>query len=592
MTVWLTPERKPFFGGSYFPDRDGDSGDGTGFLTLLKRLRAAYDEQPGQVAGAALQITQGIQQALTSDASADSLPDPAVLDAAFRSYEAEFDSVNGGVNHAPRFPSEMPIRFLLRYYHRTGNPHALAMARLTLTKMAAGGMYDQIGGGFHRYSTDGKWLVPHFEKMLYDNAQLTMDYLEGWQVTHDSSYARVVREILRYIQRDMTSPQGAFYSASDADSPAPGGKREEGRFFTWTLSEMESVLGNARARIVEKYWGVLPDGVLRGRSVLSVPQSDEAVARALGVSVPSLRRTIESAREQLFAARARRPPPLRDEKILASWNGLMISAHARAALVLGEPEYARRAERAADFVLTRMRHEGELYRSFADGRAHLRGYLDDYAFLIAGLLDLYEATGHSRWLREAKALDNVVARRFEDAKEGGHFLTGAETGELLAREKSARDEAEPSGNSVEALNLLRLAEFTSDDRYRVRGDRTLKAFARSVRRSPTAFAEMLLALDFRLDSPQEVVIVASGGRPQVEPFLAKLRSIYLPNRIVVVTVDGADLAQQATLVPLLEGKSAQGGLPTAYVCERGACKLPTRDPGIFAQQLARMPSRR
>ena len=584
MTVWLTPDRKPYYGGTYFPARDGDRGAGVGFLTLLRKLRQAYDEQPQKVAQTAEQIAQGIQAAVAG-ASADSPPDSSGLAAALQNYKSQFDSVNGGLNRAPKFPSSLPIRFLLHAYHRTGDEKALTMARLTLRKMAAGGICDQVGGGFHRYSTDGKWLVPHFEKMLYDNALLTMAYLDGWQVTADSSFSGVAEDILRYVQRDMTAPDGAFYSATDADSPSPEGKREEGRFFTWTPSELEAVLGPKRARVVERYFGVTLQGNFEGRNILSVAQTAAETARSLGLSPVDLRRAIAEAREDLYVTRARRARPLRDEKIIAAWNGLMISAHARAALALGKPEYARRAERAAEFVLTRMRRDGELYRSFKDGQARHAGYLDDYAFMIAGLLDLYEATSNSRWLAEAIALDKVLDRLFEDQANGGYFLTGATHERLLAREKPAYDGAEPSGNSVEALNLQRLAEFTGNDRYRVRAERTLRAFGRTLESSPTTLSEMLLAVDFRLDAPKEVVIVTRNTREEAHSLLTKFRSMYLPNRILVVAVEGHDLSDQAKLVPLLEGKVALGGQPTAYVCERGACKLPTRDPEVFARQL-------
>jgi uncharacterized protein YyaL (SSP411 family) len=587
MTVWLTPERKPYYGGSYFPAHDGDRGVRIGFLTLLRELRQAYDREPDKVAENAVQITQGLQHDLASGAGSDSLPDESVLAAAYHSYERRFDAVNGGLAGAPKFPSALPIPFLLEYHWRTGEAKALEMARLTLEKMAAGGLYDQVGGGFHRYSTDEEWLVPHFEKMLYDNALLAMAYLDGWQATRDPDFARVAREILRYVERDMTSPEGAFYSATDSDSPTPDGRREEGWFYTWTPAELEAVLGTERARIVERYFGVTAAGNFRNRSILSVPQAEDRVAQELHLSRETLRKTIDEAREALYAARARRQPPLRDEKILAGWNGLMISAFARAALVFGETEYARRAARAADFVLERMRKDGELRRSFKDGQATSSGFLDDYAFVIAGLLDLYEATSETRWLREAMGLDAVLQRSYEDTQSGGYFLTSLGQETVLARDKPRYDDAEPSGNSVQALNLLRLAEFTSDDRYRKRAEGTLRAFAGTLATSPTALSVLLLAVDFHLSAPKEIVIVTNGRRSEAEPLLAKLRTTYLPNRIVVVAAEGTDLAAQAMLVPLLQGKVAQGGRPTAYVCERGACELPTRSPEAFARQLTK-----
>jgi uncharacterized protein YyaL (SSP411 family) len=462
------------------------------------------------------------------------------------------------------------------------------MATHTLEGMAAGGLYDHVGGGFHRYSTDERWLVPHFEKMLYDNALLTLAYLEGYQAAGREEFARVAREILRYVERDMTSPEGAFYSATDADSLAPSGHREEGWFFTWTPDEIRAVLGPEAARLAIAYYAVTPAGNIEGRSILHTPRPLPAVAGELGQTPAQAQAVLEEARERLYAARARRPPPLRDEKVLAAWNGLMISAHARASLVLDDDRYAQRAARAADFVLTRMRRDGRLLRSFKDGQARANGYLDDYAFVIAGLLDLYEAVGEPRWLREALALDAVLEKQHEDAEKGGFFMTSHDHEPLLAREKPAYDGAEPSGNSVQLLNLLRLHELTTDDRYRRRAERALAAFGSGLARNPASLSEMLLAVDFHLDTPKEVVIVAPRVRDEAEPFLARLRTTFLPNRVLVVAVEGADLAAHARLVPWLEGKVARQGQPTAYVCERRVCKFPTSDPEVFAQQLRTM----
>jgi uncharacterized protein YyaL (SSP411 family) len=462
------------------------------------------------------------------------------------------------------------------------------MVRTTLDGMARGGMYDQVGGGFHRYSVDERWLVPHFEKMLYDNALLTTAYLEGYQAAGEADFARVAREILRYVERDMTSPEGAFCSATDADSPEPGGRREEGWFFTWTPAEIRAAVGPGRARLVEAYYGVTSGGNFEGRNILHTTRALGAVARELGLGVPTARTILEGSKDLLYAARAKRPPPLRDEKVLAAWNGLMIGAHAQAALVLGDESYARRAERAADFVLGRMRRDGRLLRSHKDGQARHDAYLDDYAFMIAGLLDLYEATGGTRWLREAIALDTVLEAHYEDKEHGGFFMTSADHEALLAREKPAYDGAEPSGNSVQALNLLRLHELTTDDRYRRRSDRALEAFGERLAQAPAALSEMLLAADFRLDTPKEVVIVARASRADAEPLLAKLRSAFLPNRVIAVAAEGEDLAAQSRLVPLLREKLSRKGPATAYVCERGVCRLPTADPDVFAEQLRKV----
>jgi hypothetical protein len=585
MTVWLTPDRKPFYGGTYFPARDGDRGSRVGFLTLLTKVKDAYHERADQVAQSANALATRIQESLAPAAGADDLPGVDVLRTAMKSYERRFDDVNGGSQGAPKFPSNISNRFLLRYHRRADSQRALDMATRTLDRMAAGGIYDQVGGGFHRYATDARWLVPHFEKMLYDNALLAIAYLEAYQVTGRENFARVASEILRYVQRDMTSPEGAFYSATDADSLAPSGHREEGWFFTWTPSEISAALDPEQAQVVIAYYAVTSRGNFEGRNILHTPRPLEEVAKQLKLPPAKVRTIVEESKEQLYQVRAKRPAPLRDEKILAAWNGLMISAYARGALVLNEKRYATIAARAADFVLTHMRKNDRLFRSYKDGRAQHNAYLDDYAFLIAGLLDLYEVTSDPRWLREAIALDRALERHYADEKNGGFFLTSDDHEELLAREKPSYDGAEPSGNSFQALNLLRLYELTTDDSYRQRADQTLRAFAGSLQRNPTALSEMLLALDFRTDTPKEIIIVAKESASEAEPFLKRLRATFLPNRILTVVTEGDSIEEHAKLVPLVEGKIARGGKATAYVCERQVCDLPTSDPEIFAKQI-------
>ena len=585
MTVWLTQDRRPFYGGTYFPAHDGDRGARVGFVTLLRKLKETYDTQADRVAEASAQLAQSIEANLGADRGMPGLPAARVLQDAAQAYAQRFDSTYGGAAGAPKFPSNLPIRFLLRHYRRTGSEQSLKMATLTLEKMAAGGMYDHVGGGFHRYSTDARWLVPHFEKMLYDNALLTMGYLEAFQVTGRKDFARVAREILRYAQRDMTSAEGAFYSASDADSPDAHGHDQEGLFYTWTPAEIEAVLGKDRGRIVNAYYGVSSGGNFDGRNILNTPKSVEEVAKDLKLPPDKVRSTVEESKDLLYAARSKRPPPARDEKILAAWNGLMISAHARAAFILGEEAYARRAERAADFVLTRMRKDGRLLRSYKDGQGRHDAYLEDYAFMIAALLDLYEATSNPRWMQEAIGLDGVLEAWYEDKNGGAFFIISADHEKLIAREKPSYDGAEPSGNSVQAMNLLRLHEFTTKDRYRQRWEKAIGAFYQVISKAPTAMAEMLLAVDFYLDTPKEVVIVAPASRADAEVLLAQLRSTFLPNRIVAVVAQGEDVNTQAKLVPLLENKIAQKGKPTAYVCQRGVCELPTTAPDVFGRQL-------
>ncbi len=459
------------------------------------------------------------------------------------------------------------------------------MAALTLAKMAEGGIHDQIGGGFHRYSTDAHWLVPHFEKMLYDNALLAIAYLEAYQATGRNEFAEEARSILRYVQRDMTSPDGGFYSATDADSPTPGGNREEGRFFTWTPAEVTAVVGKDRAALVNDYFGVTPSGNFEGRNILHVAKSVAELSKQTGTSATDVRQIIEGARAALLAARSRRPPPGRDDKVVTSWNGLMISALARASFALNDPLLAPSAERAAQFLLERHRIDGRLLRGSVAGLPGGEAFLDDYAFLIAGLLDLYEASSNPRWFSEAVALQRSLDAHYLDAEHGGYFATGDDHEALLAREKPSYDGAEPSGNSVEVMNLLRLYEFTTDDRYRTQADRVLAAFAASLARSPTAMSEMLLAVDFRYGEPKEIVIVVPKARSEAESFLNHLRRSFVPNKVLVVAVAGKEFDEQARLVPILREKVVTKGVATAYVCEKGVCQLPTADPSGFAKQI-------
>jgi hypothetical protein len=421
--------------------------------------------------------------------------------------------------------------------------------------------------------------------MLYDNALLAMTYLEAYQATGEKRYAGVVRETLRYVERDMTSPEGAFYSATDADSPAPSGRREEGWFFTWIPDEIEVALDPRRARIVEAWFDVTPRGNFEGRNILHTGKPLTEVAKALGLAPGEVRSTIDEAPDILYDARSKRPPPLRDEKILTAWNGLMISAHARAALVLGDPRYAQRAERAAGFLLKNLRKGERLSRSFKDGRAKHAGYLDDYAFLTAALLDLFEATGNLRWLREAISLDRVVEAHYEDRSNGGFFMTADDHERLLARERPSYDGAEPAGSSVEILNLLRLSELTTNQSYRKRAERAFMPLGGALRNSPGTVSEALLALDFLLDSAKEIVIVTRRSRSEAEPLLARLRTTYVPNRVLLVATEGPALGELARLSPLVKGKVACKDGPMAYVCKRGVCDLPTADPAVFEKQI-------
>jgi len=585
MTVWLTDDRKPFFGGTYFPARDGDRGAQHGFLTILNGLKRAYDQDPLRVAETAAGLTEHLSRAMTPPRG-EGLPDATGLAAAAQQYQGRFDPSYGGLSGAPKFPSSLPVRFLFRESRRQKDGQLREMALLTLRRMASGGMYDQVGGGFHRYSTDSRWLVPHFEKMLYDNALLVVAYLEGFQVSGDEELADVARDILRYVSREMTAPEGAFYSATDADSLTPSGKREEGWFFTWTPGELEDVLGDESAKIVGEYYAVRKGGNFEGRSILHRPRPLSAVASVLDLSEERVLAVVHEAREPLYQRRAERPPPLRDDKVLVAWNGLMISAFAQAALILGDRSYVEPAVRAAEFILGSMRRQSRLLRSSMRGTARHNAYLDDYAFLTAGLLDLFEATGDALWLEESIALDQVLEAHYED-EAGGFFMTSDDHEALLVREKPSYDGAEPCGNSVALMNLLRLHEFTTDDRYRQRAERALGAFGQMLARAPVALSEMLLALDFLLDKPREIVIVTPGDDPfeEARPMLDRLAKTFFPSKVVAVVQEGPALERLAKSAPIARGKLVQDGKPTAYICQAGRCQLPATDPEVFWDQL-------
>ena len=562
MSVFLTPDRKPFYGGTYFPPRDGVRGARVGFLTLLGELHRVYTEERGRASEAAEQMARAVKESLSADRPT-SAPGLHVLHGAMSYFAEVFDPAEGGVRRAPKFPSSLHTRFLLRYARRTGDEQAMRMATLTLTKMALGGIYDQVGGGFHRYSTDAHWLVPHFEKMLYDNALLAPAFVEAWQATGDPFFRDVAADVLEYLGREMTDPGGAFWSATDADSEG-----EEGTFFVWTTRKLADVLGEEDGERAAALLGATATGNFEGKNVLSlsrVPTEDE-------------RAFLRRIRPPLYDARAKRPPPLTDRKVLTSWNGLTISAFARAGLALSRPEFTERAARAADYLLRVHRASGRLSRSSMDGVARHAGLLEDHAFLAAGLVDLFEATGELRWLDQARALHDDLEARFADRDNGGYFRTPSDGEELLAREKPGYDGAEPTGNSVAALTLLRLEAITGEARYREAAERVLRCFGAILAGAPGALGEMLLAVDFALAEVKEIVLVRPRGKDDA-PLLDVLRPRFLPHSVLVRAEEGA------TAPALGRDRPAAGGRVTAYVCRGGACQLPVTDPAELAKML-------
>jgi uncharacterized protein YyaL (SSP411 family) len=574
MTVFLLPDGTPFYGGTYFPpaDRHGMPG----FPRLLEAIAHHYREKRGEVEQQGRHLLESLRQGERVRAGGDLLTRD-LLDQAFQGIRGGFDWRAGGFARAPKFPQPATWDFVLRHWRRTGSEDALGMVRLTLTRMARGGMYDQLGGGFHRYSTDEAWLVPHFEKMLYDQSQLALLYLHAWQATGEAEYRRVVEETLDYVVREMTHPEGGFFSTQDADSEG-----EEGRFFLWDQAELEALLEPEQARVAIRYWGVADGPNFEGRSILHVPREPDEVARALGMSREAMDAVLAGARARLFAAREGRVKPGRDDKVLAGWNGMMLRAFAEAARVLGRPDYLEVARRNAAFVLSALRPEGRLQRTWKDGRAKLRGYLEDHAMVADGLLALYEATFDRRQLETARELADEMIRLFWDPAADGFFDTGTDHEALVVRPRNLFDNAVPCGASVAADVLLRLGALTGEAAYDKRGVEAIRPVAPLMPRFPSGFGRYLAALDFHLGSPVEVALVwpDGAGTAAAAPLLAEVSSRYLPWRVLA----GAPESEARGLA-LLEGKTARSGRPTAYVCERYACQAPVTEPADLGRQL-------
>lgn len=582
MTVWMTPDRKPFYGGTYFPARDGDRGARMGFLTLLKRLREAYDAQPDKIMQQSEELVRAVQ-AQTSPQAGEKLPSVQTLHEAYFWYKNQFDPIYGGFGMAPKFPRPVSLEFLFHYGARAQEPKAIEMATFTLKKMARGGMYDQLGGGFHRYSVDHLWLVPHFEKMLYDNAQLVIAYLEAYQLTQDQEFADLAKETLDYVVREMTHPQGGFYSATDADSEG-----EEGKFFVWSKKEIIDVLGDKDGSIFCEFYGVTEEGNFEGQNILHVQVPKSEFAKKLQISLSELVSILTKSKEKLYQVRLKRIPPITDDKILAAWNGLMIGAFARGAFVLNESKFLNVASKAADFVLTNLREKDQLYRSFREGKAQFKAYLDDYAFLSFGLLELFEASGETRWLKQARELTDTLLKEFWDEKNSGFFMTSQRHEKLLTREKPYYDGAEPSGNSVAAMNLLRLESLTTETKYGLYAEKIFKAFEEILEKVSHASPYLLAAFDYHLDRAKEIVLVSSKSNLGNTELVKELQKQYLPNRVIMMVHHAKSQKEMEKLVPLVKSKTAQNNQPTAYVCENQTCEFPTTDPKVFAEQLGKI----
>ena len=525
MTVFLTPEGKPFYGGTYYPpeDRHGIPG----FPRVLASIANAYRQERGEVILATERLLQQMRAMATASRGVEPLT-ADVLAEAFAGISKDFDPKYGGIGLQPKFPQPMTYEFLLRYHLRTGDVRALEMVGTTLDRMAMGGIYDQIGGGFHRYSTDTYWLVPHFEKMLYDNALLVRLYLHAYQITSKPLYRRVVEETLDYVLREMTDPAGGFYSAQDADSEG-----EEGKFFVWRPEEIAAVLGEEDGALVSRYYGVTTVGNFEGRSILNVaPEAADDMERA-DIAGERLDALLRRARAGLMEARSRRVPPERDDKVLTSWNGLMIAAFAEAAAVLDRDDYGRVAERAASFLSESLRSDGRLLRTHKGGASRLLGYLEDYAFLIDGLLVLHEATFQARWLQDAVELGYAMVDLFWDDAAGQFYDTGTDHEELVVRPRDMTDNAIPSGSSMAAGVLLRLAVVSGDGDLERRAIVALRSTKSLMERFPTGAGHWLCALDFYLSTPKEIAVVGDRTAHDTKDLVAEVYRSFLPNRVLV-----------------------------------------------------------
>ena len=581
LNVFLTPELEPFFGGTYFPPNAVVGRPG--MMQILPRVHEAWTAQREEIERTGRQVLDalaGLNAPEGAAAATDSL-----LDHAYRDLARVFDQDQGGFGSQPKFPSTVNLNFLMRYWAR--NPEGRESARLMVAKqldaMQAGGIHDHLGGGFHRYSTDPGWLVPHFEKMLYDQAQLGWAYLEGYQVMGDRRYAATARGIFAYVSRDLTSPEGGFYSAEDADSEG-----EEGRFYVWTPDELVRLLGAEEAEFLGGRYGVTSSGNFEhGTSILHEARGLDGVAKPVGLTPAAGEARLEAARKKLLEARSKRVRPHRDDKVLASWNGLMISAFARGARVLGDPLLAKRAASAAEFVWTRLRDSktGTLHRRWREGQASEAGQLDDHAYYALGLLDLYAATFEPRWLERAVAVTEAQVARFWDEKDGGFFETPEGDPSIKVRMKDGFDGAEIAGNSIAAHNLQLLGTLLDRAEWREKAARTFDYYARRLSSGPTAMPQMLVAMDLARATPRHVVIAGKPGAPDTRAMIAEFNRRFLPCDLLLLADGGAGQKALARLAPFTAPLKAQQGRATAYVCVNYACRLPTTDPEVFAAQL-------
>jgi uncharacterized protein YyaL (SSP411 family) len=570
MNVFLTPEKLPFFGGTYFPPspRYGMPS----WQQILISISEAWNERREELLISANEILGELRRISILESSGSPI-DTTLSNHAFESFVRSFDARNGGWGGAPKFPQAMSMEFLLRYWKRTGSEKALEMVKLTADKMANGGIYDQLGGGFHRYATDAIWLVPHFVKMLYDNAQLIRVYLHLFQITKDASYKRIAVETLDYVMREMLDQTGGFYSAQDADSEG-----EEGKFFVWTLSEVEEILGSDDAKLFNFFFEISESGNFEGKNILQRGYSVEAAARALKIEPDELEGVLNSGKQKLFEQREKRVKPFRDEKVLTAWNGLMLSSFAEAAAILNDQRYLDIAVRNAEFIINDLWKDERLLRTYKDGEAKLNAYIEDHANLADGLIALYQASGVLKYLESARQLADTMITEFWDEDSGGFFFTSHDHEALIVRNKDFYDNATPSGNSVAADVLLRLAKFYDDDRYERFAVTALRVASSMIRRYPQGFGRALSAAEFHISPVQEIAII---GEPD-NKLQRSVLEMYLPNAVIAVATEGGGA------LPLLADKTSHDGKAAAYICENFVCQKPVTTVEDLSNQLSNL----
>ena len=594
LNIFITPEGKPFFGGTYWPpeDRWGRAG----FVTVLRSVADAWKKDREKILGQSESLTQLIRQHVESQGALTFTLGEETPRTAYEILRTSFDSTYGGFGRGTKFPRSHTLSFLLRYGKRSGQKEALEMTEKTLFKMSEGGMWDHLGGGFHRYSTDREWFLPHFEKMLYDQAILSKTYLEAYQAAKKEAYAKTAREIFDYALRDLRGGEKAFYSAEDADSlELKAGRKKEGAFYVWEKSELTELLGEAAGEIASFIYGVRsegnvsndPQGEFPQKNILSLTHSLEEASQKFKKPVPEIARLLGESKNRLFEARAKRTRPHLDDKILVDWNGLMISSLAFGFRVLGEVRYRDAAREAADFVLEKLvRKDGRLLHRYRDGEASILGTIEDYAFFIHGLVDLYEATFEAHYLAEARDLTREMIRLFWDEKGGGFFFTGSDAEKLIIRQKEIYDGAIPSGNALAALDLLRVGRLTMEKDFEKKAETLFSAFSKALKENPESSVQMLIALDFVLGPSREIVIAEGEKAGETEKFLRAIYSRFIPNKVVAFhPARGEGKTAIEALAPFIERQIPLKGKTTVYVCENYVCKFPVTELGELEKLL-------